>query len=175
MKPRLDCRRSDTVMNRGRRHNVHNRQFGYLGEGLLDGTECLRAISEHFFCFPCQEIRPIQPRIDIRIQFQFGLDRLTSDAKAQLTHVARALKSEGLQRALIAIEGHTDNVGSTASNQMLSERRANAVKTVLVALEVDNARLQTKGMGESQPVASNDTDAGRALNRRVSFVNIGNQ
>ena len=68
------------------------------------------------------------------------------------------------------IEGYTDNVGSEESNRRLSDRRADAVKTVLVRLGVPANRLSTQGHGEDLPVASNDTPAGRQMNRRVEVV-----
>ena len=69
----------------------------------------------------------------------------------------------------VSVEGHTDAMGSDAYNQALSERRAQAVKRYLVSAGVDASRLETMGYGESQPVASNDTEDGRAMNRRVEL------
>ena len=66
------------------------------------------------------------------------------------------------------LEGHTDSVGTDAYNQRLSERRANAVREVLVnQYGVEAGRVDAVGYGESRPVADNATDAGRAINRRV--------
>ena len=65
------------------------------------------------------------------------------------------------------IEGHTDSVGSESSNQLLSERRANAVKDYLVANGINSDRLSAKGYGESRPIDSNKTRSGRQNNRRV--------
>lgn len=74
----------------------------------------------------------------------------------------------------VEIQGHTDNVGSDEYNQKLSERRAWAVVNYLVQqMGVNAERLTAKGYGESQPKASNDTPEGRALNRRVEFVVVG--
>ncbi|PAP76269.1 hypothetical protein BSZ37_07325 [Rubrivirga marina] len=72
----------------------------------------------------------------------------------------------------IRIEGHTDNTGDAASNQSLSERRAAAVRTMLTGLGIAASRLESAGMGQTQPVASNDTEAGRAQNRRVELVRL---
>jgi outer membrane protein OmpA-like peptidoglycan-associated protein len=68
------------------------------------------------------------------------------------------------------IEGHTDSVGTDAYNQDLSERRAMAVKTALIRANVDPARINTYGYGETRPIAGNNTDAGRLKNRRVEIV-----
>lgn len=72
----------------------------------------------------------------------------------------------------IRIEGHTDNTGDAASNQDLSERRAAAVRTMLTGLGIAAGRLESAGMGQTQPVASNDTEAGRSQNRRVELVQL---
>lgn len=70
----------------------------------------------------------------------------------------------------IMIEGHTDNVGSDASNLALSERRAGSVHTYLLQQGVGSQRISSSGLGESQPIADNDTDAGRQQNRRVEII-----
>lgn len=67
----------------------------------------------------------------------------------------------------MVVEGHTDSIGSEASNQLLSQRRAEAVVGYLIGRGIDGARLSAVGMGELSPVASNDTDEGRQLNRRI--------
>jgi len=68
------------------------------------------------------------------------------------------------------VAGHTDSVGTDSYNQGLSERRANAVKDYLTAQGIKASRLTARGYGESRPVASNDTDEGRAENRRVELI-----
>jgi outer membrane protein OmpA-like peptidoglycan-associated protein len=74
----------------------------------------------------------------------------------------------------VEIQGHTDSKGSDSYNLALSDRRAAAVVAYLVTnLGVDPSRLTSRGYGEGMPIATNDTDAGRALNRRVEFAIIG--
>ncbi|MDX8407965.1 MAG: OmpA family protein [Mariprofundaceae bacterium] len=75
-------------------------------------------------------------------------------------------------RTTVNVIGHTDSVGSNAYNQGLSERRANAVKYYLADAGVSSNRLHTEGRGELEPRASNDTEAGRQLNRRVELLII---
>lgn len=70
----------------------------------------------------------------------------------------------------MTIEGHTDNIGGETFNQNLSEKRANFVKEYLKNAGIDESCLTAKGVGSSTPVATNDTEAGRARNRRVELV-----
>ena len=70
----------------------------------------------------------------------------------------------------ISIEGHTDNVGTAAANQTLSQNRAKAVMDAIIAKGIDKARLSSKGWGQNKPVADNSTEEGRAWNRRVEIV-----
>lgn len=72
----------------------------------------------------------------------------------------------------IIIAGHTDNVGNPRRNQQLSERRAQAVRTYLIEHGIDGDRLEAVGFGDTQPVAPNDTEEGRAQNRRIEAVQL---
>jgi outer membrane protein OmpA-like peptidoglycan-associated protein len=73
------------------------------------------------------------------------------------------------EKTYVDVLGHTDSTGADAYNQSLSERRAQAVAAILVGDGVNNARIATKGYGESQPKASNSDEAGRSANRRVEI------
>lgn len=103
------------------------------------------------------------------IHFETNSDRLLPDSAPVMKAVARALeKNPNLK---LSIEGYTDSTGSAQSNQELSQRRAEAVRSVLVSqFGVDAARLTAKGFGPAKPIGSNDTADGRAQNRRVEFV-----
>ncbi|MDF1549828.1 MAG: OmpA family protein, partial [Bacteroidales bacterium] len=70
----------------------------------------------------------------------------------------------------IEMSGHTDNIGTVEANKLLSEQRANEVKQYLVAKNIIESRIVSKGYGESKPLAGNDTEEGRQLNRRVEFT-----
>ena len=70
----------------------------------------------------------------------------------------------------IRITGHTDNVGSDRFNQSLSEQRANSIRSELIKLGIDANRIEAEGKGKTEPVATNETNEGRALNRRVEFM-----
>jgi outer membrane protein OmpA-like peptidoglycan-associated protein len=73
------------------------------------------------------------------------------------------------------ILGHTDNTGTDAYNKTLSDHRADAVDNFLVVQGVEGSRMTTTGYGESDPIATNDTDAGKQLNRRVEVVIVANK
>ncbi len=107
------------------------------------------------------------------VNFGFDSSDLTSAAKANLDKLAQVLKNN--MDTNINIYGHTDSKGTDAYNLSLSERRAAAVKNYLVSQGVSAGRMFTMGVGEKEPVASNDTDAGRAENRRVEFAITANQ
>ena len=102
------------------------------------------------------------------INFDSDSDVLKNESKTVLDEVVAMLKSEAAWK--IEIDGHTDSTATAAHNQQLSERRAESVKTYLVAHGIDSARLTTRGFGATQPVAPNETDIGRAQNRRVELV-----
>ncbi|MGL5858096.1 MAG: OmpA family protein [Angustibacter sp.] len=111
----------------------------------------------------------LQEAVGMRgITFDTGSARLTPQSRQTLDRVAAVLSEIPSGRVLIT--GHTDSLGSRALNQDLSERRAAEVRRALVARDVDATRLETTGRGESQPVESNTTSAGRALNRRIIFT-----
>jgi len=99
------------------------------------------------------------------ILFDVGSANLKAEAVNQLTQVGDIIAKYADDR--VRIEGHTDSTGSHQSNQDLSVRRAEAVKTILVGRGVSEAQIATLGLGETKPIASNDQADGRAKNRRV--------
>lgn len=114
-----------------------------------------------------------EPHIDVPVLFEFDSDVLTLGAHDQIVEIARALLSENLLPSRVLVEGHTDSEGTYAYNLRLSKSRAQSVLKALVAAGVVRNRLEAEGRGEFQPIAPNDSDAGRAQNRRVTFVNLG--
>ena len=102
------------------------------------------------------------------ILFDFDSANIRADADRALTDVAQVIKAYA-QRP-VRVEGHTDAIASDDYNHSLSERRAASVVKWLAAHGVEKARLASSGFGETKPVASNDTAAGRQLNRRVEVV-----
>ncbi len=100
------------------------------------------------------------------ILFDTGRDALKPGAKDSLSKAAATLKASETN---IIVQGHTDSTGSAAVNQPLSERRAGHVHDFLAANGVPGSRMTAVGYGSSNPVVANDTDANRALNRRVQL------
>jgi len=101
------------------------------------------------------------------INFEFDSDRLTVPSQTVLNEIVGTLR--GQSGLYVEIGGHTDSIGSDAYNDNLSQRRANSVMRYLVAQGVDASHLSARGYGERRPIASNNTEDGRAENRRVEF------
>lgn len=102
------------------------------------------------------------------ILFPFNSTDILPDGKQNLQQLASSL--DKYPNSDILIVGHTDSVGTDAYNMDLSQRRAQAASAYLQSLGVPASRLQTAGRGESEPIASNDTDEGRQRNRRVEIA-----
>jgi outer membrane protein OmpA-like peptidoglycan-associated protein len=105
---------------------------------------------------------------DSGLLFDFDSDVVRGAAQANLTNLANSLRNHPDTEVLIV--GHTDNVGAAQYNQTLSERRANSARNYLVSQGVPANRIRTQGMGLREPIASNETEAGRAQNRRVEVA-----
>jgi len=101
------------------------------------------------------------------ILFQTGKSILTAGSYTELDRLLGILSENALMK--IEISGHTDNTGSLALNNKLSEDRAKAVVEYLIQKGIDSSRLEFKGYGPQQPIADNSTSAGRTQNRRVEF------
>jgi len=105
-------------------------------------------------------------RVELDVKFDFDRDVVKQDSYGDIQNLADFMKEYG--QTTTVLEGHTDSVGTDAYNQRLSERRANAVRNVLVdQYGVEGGRVNAVGYGESRPVADNATEEGRAINRRV--------
>lgn len=110
------------------------------------------------------EIRIAMPD---NVTFDFGRAELRPEFRPSLQALAESLRDH--PSTFIDVMGHTDNVGSAAVNQRLSEQRAQTVANALTSFGVQPARIATRGYGFTLPVASNDTEEGRAKNRRVEI------
>ncbi|MEY4095485.1 MAG: hypothetical protein RLZZ53_2684 [Acidobacteriota bacterium] len=102
------------------------------------------------------------------ILFDTGKATIQPSSAPTLALIAEMLQAN--PETVLEIQGHTDNVGTPASNVALSRDRATAVKAALVKAGIAGERLSTKGLGDTQPVADNSTEDGRARNRRVELV-----
>ncbi|MBX9850999.1 MAG: OmpA family protein, partial [Cytophagaceae bacterium] len=101
------------------------------------------------------------------IFFDFDLATLRDESKTELEKLLKFMNDH--PEIKVELSGHTDDKGKDKYNQKLSERRAEAVVAYLVEKGIDKKRLIAKGYGESKPVAPNDTDENRQLNRRTEL------
>lgn len=116
------------------------------------------------------DIRLIMPG---NITFATDSDRVDPAFYPVLDSVAKVLLK--FEKTQVAVEGYTDSTGSFEYNQQLSERRANSVARYLNSVGVNHLRLDARGLGERYPIATNDNQAGRAMNRRVEIKIRGTQ
>ncbi len=101
------------------------------------------------------------------VEFNSGRATLSRSSFASLNRIANLLIEKKLS---LKLSGYTDNIGSAETNIRLSKDRAEAIKIYLVSRGVNPSRVEAAGYGMEQPIASNDTPAGRRLNRRVEFT-----
>jgi outer membrane protein OmpA-like peptidoglycan-associated protein len=101
-----------------------------------------------------------------RILFETGSATLKPESMGQITNIAEIMKA--FPNVHLKIGGYTDNVGDPAANLKLSQARAEAVRAMIIRQDINASRLTAEGYGEQHPVASNDTEQGRAKNRRVA-------
>ncbi len=103
-----------------------------------------------------------------QIQFETGSAIIKPESYNELDEILKSsVVAEGLK---VGVYGHTDNTGDATANQKLSEERANSVRNYLISKGLAEKRIEVKGFGQSQPIADNKTEAGKALNRRVQIV-----
>jgi outer membrane protein OmpA-like peptidoglycan-associated protein len=106
--------------------------------------------------------------ISLYINFETGKSAIKPESQKTIDQIAEMLQSNPSLK--ISIEGHTDNIGTAQSNQILSENRAKAVMNGLISKGIDKVRLSSKGLGQTKPLTNNDTEESRAKNRRVEIV-----
>ncbi len=110
----------------------------------------------------------IQVTFDSGLLFDFDSDVVRAAARSNLRSLATSLDKYPGSELLIV--GHTDSVGTESYNLGLSERRASSAVAYLASQGVDRSRMRSRGLGETEPVAPNDSDAGRSKNRRVEVA-----
>jgi OOP family OmpA-OmpF porin len=106
--------------------------------------------------------------IALYINFDTGKSIIRDESRTIIEQIVQMLKSNPDLK--LGVEGHTDNVGSPASNKTLSEARANSVVSAIVSQGISPDRLSPSGYGQDKPIADNNTEEGRAKNRRVELV-----
>jgi outer membrane protein OmpA-like peptidoglycan-associated protein len=149
-----------------------------LGDSGLNGADVTNIQLVFGYMFPFFE-EPEKPALFEKgqetlvlegVHFEFNSANLTQESYAILDHVAAQLRDNPKVR--VEIQGHTDEVGTQEYNMDLSQRRAESVRDYLASKGVKEDRLVPKGYGATRPVASNQTDEGRAKNRRVELKKL---
>lgn len=118
------------------------------------------------------DLQAIKVTFNDKILFATGKSDLSDASRSALGKFAASLAQS--PETDIAIYGHTDNTGSRAVNQKLSEERAQAVANYLIGQKVDPVRITTRGLAYDSPIADNSTEEGRAQNRRVEILITAN-
>lgn len=141
------------------------------GDGVPDSRDACPdtprnyAVDSRGCPIPVEEVA----RIELEVYFEFDRSEVRPQFFDEIQEVADFMNQ--YQDVVVELEGHTDSVGTEAYNQGLSQRRADAVRQVLIdRFDIQGSRVSATGYGESQPVATNDTAAGRQQNRRVITV-----
>jgi outer membrane protein OmpA-like peptidoglycan-associated protein len=120
----------------------------------------------------CPVIKPGSTVLEIRekVNFATGKAIIEGQKSFEILNLVADVLREHPEVTKVRIEGHTDNTGNAAKNRKLSKERADAVKTYLVGKGIAAGRLETRGFGPDEPIASNETKEGRDANRRVEFI-----
>lgn len=116
---------------------------------------------------PAQASFDLSTLFNLAVNFASGGFEIPEQDKAALDSAAEILQEDG---RTLRIVGHTDSTGNADANRVLSEQRANSVREYLLAKGVNPQKLSSYGLGQDRPIADNDTDAGRAKNRRIEFA-----
>jgi outer membrane protein OmpA-like peptidoglycan-associated protein len=168
---------SEIAKNPGIKERALGAGVGFATGGVLG------AVLGHLLCDPVEEAPPPPPvaappppppapgtKIETLRgpEFDFNRADLKPEGRRLVDHAIEVLKANPSLR--VSVEGHTDSIGSDAYNLRLSERRAEAVRDYMVAHGIAASRITVRGLGKADPVASNKTAEGRAMNRRVEII-----
>ena len=166
-------------------NNNGNASNGERAAGIVGGGAAgvlVGGLLGHVICDPMKEAPPPPPppvaqapppppqKIETLTGPNFDFDKvhLRPEGVAKVEHAVRVLQENPNLHAVV--EGYTDSIGSDAYNLKLSERRAEAVRDLMVQKGISASRITTRGFGKANPVASNSTAEGRAQNRRVEIL-----
>ncbi|MGB8194029.1 MAG: OmpA family protein [Chitinophagaceae bacterium] len=108
--------------------------------------------------------------IALQINFETGKSVIKPESQKIIDQIAEMLTADAAMK--VSIEGHTDNVGTPASNKTLSENRSKAVMAALISKGINKTRLSSKGWGQEKPIGDNATPEGKEQNRRVEIVKL---
>ncbi|MGF1635975.1 MAG: LamG-like jellyroll fold domain-containing protein [Cyclobacteriaceae bacterium] len=151
----------------GKKYGVFADAENYLSENdVIDATNLkpFSTVYKRLYVVPFEIGESLRLN---NIFFDFSKASLRRESNAELNRILPYFaKYPGLK---IELAGHTDSIGSDDANKVLSENRAKSVRAYLISKGIDGAKIVASGYGEAQPVATNDTDEGRQLNRRVEF------
>ena len=170
-----------TILTSGENYSVHVEKEGYLFYSehvtMEKETSFFEPMIRTILLYPIpkkeEKVDPIIYDTPIALRnifFETDSSNLLPESLPEIKKLQSLLLENPTIR--IRIIGHTDNIGTPEYNKNLSQSRSNAVKNKLVELGVEHSRLSIVGMGESEPIASNDDESGRQLNRRTEFVII---
>jgi outer membrane protein OmpA-like peptidoglycan-associated protein len=154
--------------------NVSKDEYAFYSQhfNLLDTSTLLRPqqllVALHRIESISDTVAENSPVVLNNVFFESGSAKLLETSNFELENLALLLKYHN--QIKIKILGHTDNIGSELDNQQLSEARAEAIYRYLLTKNVDRSRMSFLGLGESQPIAENDTEEGRQKNRRTEFI-----
>ncbi|SFU32624.1 Outer membrane protein OmpA [Pustulibacterium marinum] len=169
-------------------NNVGNKNNGALGAilggviggatGAAIGNKMDKQAQEIEEVLPSAEVERVGEGIKLTlgedaIRFDYNKSTLTSAAKTNLDKLVPVFND--YENTNIVIYGYTDSTGSDEYNLSLSDKRAASVKSYLSTKGISSSRIETTGMGEADPIASNETTEGRAQNRRVEFAIVANE
>lgn len=145
--------------------------------GAIIGRDMDKQAEEIKDAVPGSKVERVEEgiRVEFNEKILFGFDQadLGATAKKNLNDLVTILNK--YPNTNIEVQGHTDNKGSAKYNMGLSERRAGSVSNYLISQGIDQSRIQTVGYGLGAPAYSNDTEEGRAQNRRVEFLITANE
>jgi outer membrane protein OmpA-like peptidoglycan-associated protein len=160
----------DTELARLRAENERLREQARQGAGEASEKDASAVAStKPSTPAPVRQAAPATPDVAVRtVLFDFNRSTMNAEAKQSLVPVVKVLN--GTPGHKVRIEGYTDSVGSDAYNQALSQKRSESVKNFLVQSGLSANQIAARGFGEANPVASNDTEEGRRLNRRVEII-----
>ena len=163
------------VLPYGKKYSMRAVAPNFIAEGenvdLTDSATAIQGKGFREIANKSLKLVPIEAGQVVRlnnISFQFAKATLTPESFPELDRIALTMTES--PKLTIELGGHTDNVGGDAANLKLSQDRADTVREYLIGKGIEPDRIASKGYGESRPVATNDTPAGQASNRRVEFT-----